>query len=54
MLFLQLELKYEQEDITTKFHHTTLEEGEHVFVELPLHLRKKGKGLKLKRITLGS
>ena len=48
-----LELKSERDDITAAFLHANLEEGDNVFVEMPLGFQKKGKVLKLEKTLYG-
>jgi hypothetical protein len=48
-----LQLKSKQGDVTAAFLHADLEEGENVYVELPIGFRKQGKVLKLKKTLYG-
>ena len=48
-----LKLKTKQGDVTAAFLHGELEEGENVYVEMPLGFRKHGKVLKLKKTLCG-
>ena len=55
MLILEvlLELKWKQGDINAALLCAHLEEGENLFVEMPLSFQKKGKMLKLKKTLYG-
>ena len=55
MLILEvlLELKSKQWDITAAFLHANWEEGENIFVKMPLSFWKKDKLLKLKKTLCG-
>ena len=53
ILEVLLKLKSKQGDVTAAFLHRELEEGENVYVEMPLGFRKHGKVLKLKKTLYG-